>query len=54
MARQRIDYDINADISKSLQQAAQYEQILGRIDKEWDSVNRKSRENGGLLLIKKP
>ena len=52
MARQRIDYDINADISKSLQQAAQYEQILSRIDKEWDSVNRKSRENGGTVTYK--
>ena len=52
MARQRIDYDINSDISKSLQQAAQYEQILGRIDKEWDSVNRKSRENGGTVTYK--
>lgn len=52
MAKEQINYDINADISKSISQAAEYEAVLNRIEKQWDKINKQSNEAGGTVTYR--
>lgn len=52
MAKEQLDYDINADISKSLEQASEYEAVLNRISTQWDKVNQKANESGGTVTYR--